>query len=52
MRFKYGLRKLNDKINIISFVKNLGNYDDIKFLIIFIKQHNMNGNRVLVLVKD
>lgn len=52
MRFKYGMTKLTDKKSVISFMRNLGYSDDIKFILTAIKQYNMNGYRALVLIKD
>ena len=53
MVFKYGLKQFKDKTkeNIISYVFNSGWYNDISKVNIFIKQHNMNQVRVLVLIK-
>lgn len=51
MRFKYGMAKLADKKNVISFMRNLGYNDDVKYVLTAIRQYNMNGYRALVLIK-
>lgn len=51
MRFKYGIRKFDEKKSIISFIRNFGQYDNPLHLMYFIRQHNRDGNRVLILIK-
>ena len=51
MVFKYGITRRADKKNVISLIRNLGYNDDVSVIMTFIRQHNMNGNRVLVLIK-
>jgi len=51
MVFKYGITKLIDKKNVISFIRNLGYNDDVSVIMSFIRRNNINGYRVLVLIK-
>lgn len=53
MRFKYGMKRRNDKESVISFLTNpkFGLSEGIKGIIDFIKYHNTAKTRVLVLIK-
>ena len=53
MRFKYGMKRRNDKESVISFLAN-PNFElneSMKGIIDFIKHHNFIKIRVLVLIK-